>query len=95
MMEETTMVGQTLVQVQKQEKLLKVMVAIDESEGSLYALQRALEYLFIHHDTGAPAEDGPPIITVLHVQPPFQMPYTAVPVGPGITIFFFLHNKLY
>ncbi|XP_071708215.1 universal stress protein A-like protein [Rutidosis leptorrhynchoides] len=86
-MEETTPIiettaAQEFVQVQKQEKIMKVMVAIDESEGSLYALQWALENLFRHRDIGAPADDGSPLITVVHVQPPFQMPYTAVPVGP-------------
>ncbi|KAI3705404.1 hypothetical protein L1987_75641 [Smallanthus sonchifolius] len=60
---------------------MKVLVAIDESEGSLYALQWALENLFLHHNA-TPAAEGPAVITVLHVQPHFQPPHTAVPVGP-------------
>ncbi|KAI3721901.1 hypothetical protein L2E82_32920 [Cichorium intybus] len=83
MAEETVM--QPLVQLQQQETIMKVLVAIDESEGSLYALQWALQNLFLHQsrrDTQAPAEEGPAMITVVHVQPPFQPPFTAVPVGP-------------
>ncbi|GJY13615.1 universal stress protein A [Tanacetum coccineum] len=64
---------------------MKVMVAIDESEGSLYALQWTIENIFLHHGTTVtpPNEkDEPPMMTVVHVQPPFQQPYTAIPVGP-------------
>nr|XP_043634406.1 universal stress protein YxiE [Erigeron canadensis] len=63
---------------------MKIMVAIDESDGSLYALQWALDHLFLHQTTSTPPpeEAEPSMITVVHVQPPFQMPYTAVPVGP-------------
>ncbi|PWA36883.1 universal stress protein A [Artemisia annua] len=64
---------------------MKVLVAIDESEGSLYALQWTIENIVLHHGTTvAPSneEDEPPMITVVHVQPPFQQPYTAIPVGP-------------
>lgn len=73
------------VQVQKQETMMKVMVAIDESDGSLYALQWVLENLFLHHRTATTpaAEEEPPTVTVVHVQPPFQQPFTAIPVGPG------------
>ncbi|XP_076881054.1 universal stress protein A-like protein [Bidens hawaiensis] len=59
---------------------MKVLVAIDESEGGLYALQWALENLFFHHETA----EGSPVITVVHVQPHFQPPHTAIPVGPVI-----------
>nr|GEV35898.1 hypothetical protein [Tanacetum cinerariifolium] len=65
------------------------MVAIDESEGSLYALQWTIENIFLHHGTGSGTTATPsneeeelPLITVVHVQPPFQQPYTAIPVGP-------------
>lgn len=66
------------------------MVAIDESEGSLYALQWTIENIFLHHGTTvAPSNVGeePPMITVVHVQQPFQQPYTAIPVGPGLSLF--------
>ncbi|KAL8241341.1 hypothetical protein R6Q59_014696 [Mikania micrantha] len=66
---------------------MKVLVAIDESEGSLYALQWALENLFFlhnHRETAAPVAEGSPMITVIHVQPHFLPPHTAVPVGPVI-----------
>ncbi|MFS7956971.1 putative rossmann-like alpha/beta/alpha sandwich protein [Helianthus anomalus] len=56
---------------------MKILVAIDESEGSLYALQWALEHLYL------PETEGSAAITVVHVQPHFQPPHTALPVGPG------------
>ncbi|KAF5799387.1 putative universal stress protein A [Helianthus annuus] len=55
---------------------MKVLVAIDESEGSLYALQWALEHLHL------PETEGSAAITVVHVQPHFMPPHTAIPVGP-------------
>ncbi|XP_024992815.1 uncharacterized protein LOC112526666 [Cynara cardunculus var. scolymus] len=63
---------------------MKVLVAVDESEGSLYALQWALQNIPLHRQsTAAPVEEEePPAITVVHVQLPFQQPYTANPVGP-------------
>ncbi|KAK9078576.1 hypothetical protein SSX86_002633 [Deinandra increscens subsp. villosa] len=73
------------VQVQKQKTTMKVVVAIDESEGSLYALQWALENLYLHPTPPPPAEEeAAAVITVLYVQPHFQPPHTAVPVGPVI-----------
>ncbi|XP_076890151.1 universal stress protein A-like protein [Bidens hawaiensis] len=63
---------------------MKVLVAIDESEGGLYALKWALENLFFNHETATPGAEGSPVITVVHVQPHFQPPHTAIPVGPVI-----------
>ncbi|XP_023751416.1 uncharacterized protein LOC111899796 [Lactuca sativa] len=79
------MAEESMVQLQKQETIMKVLVAIDESEGSLYALQWALQNLFLHN-TPAPAEEGeePAMMTVVHVQPPFQQPFTATPIGPMV-----------
>ncbi|KVI09463.1 hypothetical protein Ccrd_012153 [Cynara cardunculus var. scolymus] len=77
-------VAQPLVRVQEQKTIMKVLVAVDESEGSLYALQWALQNIPLHRQsTAAPVEEEePPAITVVHVQLPFQQPYTANPVGP-------------
>ncbi|KAF5799386.1 putative universal stress protein A [Helianthus annuus] len=54
---------------------MKVLVSIDESEGSLYALQWALEHLYL------PEIEGSAAITVVHVQP-----HTAVPAGAASVI---------
>ncbi|KAJ0690834.1 hypothetical protein HanOQP8_Chr11g0422231 [Helianthus annuus] len=59
---------------------MKVWIAVDESDGSFYALEWALKHLFAHHDAN---KESPFAITVVHVQPPFQPTYTALPVGPG------------
>ncbi|KAM0065503.1 putative universal stress protein A family [Helianthus debilis subsp. tardiflorus] len=58
---------------------MKVWIAVDESDGSFYALEWALKHLFAHHDAD---KESPFAITVVHVQPPFQPTYTALPVGP-------------
>ncbi|MFS7956969.1 putative rossmann-like alpha/beta/alpha sandwich protein [Helianthus anomalus] len=55
---------------------MKILVAIDESEGSLYALQWALEHLYL------PETEGSAAITIVHVQP-----HTAVPAGAGKCFF--------
>ncbi|XP_059646528.1 universal stress protein A-like protein isoform X2 [Cornus florida] len=64
---------------------MKVMVAVDESDESFYALKWALDNLF--RSAAAAAPDQPPAnqddqITVVHVQQPFQ-PYI-YPAGPVV-----------
>lgn len=60
----------------KEIKKLKVLVAVDESEGSLYALTWFLDHLCL-------AEDGEvDQIVLIHVQQPFQ-PFV-YPSGPSV-----------
>ncbi|XP_024983495.1 uncharacterized protein LOC112519538 [Cynara cardunculus var. scolymus] len=64
----------------EEKSTMKIWIAVDESDGSFHALQWALEHLFHHSPT---ADKDPPFsVTVVHVQPPFQPSYTALPVGP-------------
>ncbi|KAK1426167.1 hypothetical protein QVD17_14836 [Tagetes erecta] len=58
---------------------VKVWIAVDESDGSFYALEWALGHLFVHYDA---EKESPFAVTVVHVQPPYQPTYTALPVGP-------------
>ncbi|WCJ34122.1 Adenine nucleotide alpha hydrolases-like superfamily protein [Euphorbia peplus] len=68
-------------------KKMKVMVAIDESEGSFYALQWVLEHLINSLFTAAnePSIEGG-LITLVHVQQPFNP--GAYPIGPGGAAFY-------
>ncbi|KAJ9559111.1 hypothetical protein OSB04_013725 [Centaurea solstitialis] len=64
---------------------MKIWIAVDESDGSFYALEWALEHLFHlpHHAAAATTDKDPPFsVTVVHIQPPYQPAYTALPVGP-------------
>ncbi|KAE8125273.1 hypothetical protein FH972_020103 [Carpinus fangiana] len=66
---------------QKQKKM-KVMVAIDESDGSFYALKWALDHLF--GSMGVAPETNPEevgTVVMVHVQQPFQQ--YVFPAGPG------------
>ncbi|KAK4281768.1 hypothetical protein QN277_013223 [Acacia crassicarpa] len=66
---------------------MKAMVAVDESEGSFYALKWALDNLFAPMaDVGPPAVDPGPsgnegLLFLVHVQPTVNPP--VYPVGPG------------
>ncbi|KAI3748332.1 hypothetical protein L6452_11334 [Arctium lappa] len=85
-LEVTSSSEETVVQVQEEKTIVKVLVAIDESEGSLYALQWALQNIPLRKsrgDAAAPVEEEPPVITVVHAQPPFQQTFIASPHGPG------------
>ncbi|KAI4348834.1 hypothetical protein L6164_009506 [Bauhinia variegata] len=67
----------------------KVMVAIDESDGSFYALKWALDHLFPTMATdGALTPDvgiqNVSMVYLVHVQPPFH-PHV-YPVGPGAAV---------
>ncbi|XP_065868536.1 universal stress protein A-like protein [Euphorbia lathyris] len=63
-------------------KKMKVMVAIDESEGSFYALQWTLDNLInsLFTTSNEPTIQGG-LITLLHVQQPFNP--AVYPIGPG------------
>ncbi|XP_076940174.1 uncharacterized protein LOC143609255 [Bidens hawaiensis] len=63
----------------EQKAAMKIWIAVDESDGSFYALEWALDHLFGHYEVD---KESPFAITVVHVQPPFQPTYTALPVGP-------------
>ncbi|KAL4560636.1 hypothetical protein LXL04_032789 [Taraxacum kok-saghyz] len=65
-----------------QKKTMNIWIAVDESDGSFYALEWALQHLFLHHDTTDADKSSSFTVTVVHVQPPFQPTYTALPVGP-------------
>ncbi|KAI7747357.1 hypothetical protein M8C21_007990 [Ambrosia artemisiifolia] len=60
--------------------MMKIWIAVDESEGSFYALEWALRHLFLRHD--ATDKVSALNVTVVHVQPPFQPTYTALSTGP-------------
>jgi hypothetical protein len=63
-------------------KKMKVMVAIDESDGSFYALKWALDHLF--GSMGVAPETNPEevgTVVMVHVQQPFQQ--YVFPAGPG------------
>ncbi|XP_071908568.1 uncharacterized protein [Coffea arabica] len=68
-------------------QIMKVMVAVDESEGSFYALKWTLNHFF-HQLPAAgavpPEEPGreSSMITIVHVQEPFQ-PFI-YPAGPAV-----------
>ncbi|RVW38431.1 Universal stress protein A-like protein [Vitis vinifera] len=62
-------------------KEMSVMVAVDQSESSFYALQWALENLFRRKGAAVETEEVG-MVTVVHVQQPFQN--YVFPAGPGI-----------
>lgn len=77
----TAMQQEQPVVVDAEKKKMKLLVAVDESDGSLYALQWALENLVngVSRSSEPGVESG--MITVAHVQEPFK--YQVYPVGPG------------
>nr|GFA04479.1 hypothetical protein [Tanacetum cinerariifolium] len=67
----------------EEKNTMKIWIAVDESDGSFYALKWALEHLFMQHDAITTKDKEQPfMVTVVHVQPPFKPNYTALPVGP-------------
>ncbi|KAJ0263851.1 Usp domain-containing protein [Hirschfeldia incana] len=62
----------------------RIMVAIDESDSSFYALQWVIDHFstLLMTTEGAEAEGG--LLTVIHVQPPFHH-FAPFPAGPGAT----------
>ncbi|XP_062166688.1 uncharacterized protein LOC133873003 isoform X1 [Alnus glutinosa] len=67
---------------------MRVMVAIDESDGSFYALKWALDHLFgsigVAPETNRPEEVG--TVVMVYVQQPFQQ--YVFPAGPGGAAFY-------
>ncbi|KAG6743926.1 hypothetical protein POTOM_052630 [Populus tomentosa] len=75
------LVQQPLKEVQIR-KRMRIMVAIDESDGSFYALKWALDHLFDGiTPTNVPSQEESSLITLVHVQQPFQ--HHIIPAGPG------------
>lgn len=64
----------------------KVLVAMDESDGSFYALKWALDHFFWYP---IQPDQEPGMIILVHVQPIFQ-PFI-YPAGPGILWFSLIH----
>lgn len=79
------------------EKRMKVLVPIDESDGSFYALRWALDHLFGSCTAGLEmAEQEQAAVTIVNVQPLFQ-PFI-YPAGPGSNIsldlvFYFINRR--
>ncbi|XP_056171287.1 universal stress protein A-like protein [Syzygium oleosum] len=90
--EESTVVGMVMQKpvhaAERKSSKRKVMVAVDESEGSFYALRWTLDHL-VRRSSPAPAadeEEEVEMITLVHVQQPFQ--HYPIPAGPGGTAFY-------
>ncbi|KAF8035994.1 hypothetical protein BT93_C1882 [Corymbia citriodora subsp. variegata] len=83
---ESTVVGMVMqepVAGAERKSKMKVMVAVDESEGSFYALRWRLDHP-VRRSSPAPAVDDDEeveMITLVHVQRPFQ--HYAFPAGPA------------
>ncbi|XP_044508119.1 universal stress protein A-like protein [Mangifera indica] len=85
-METTTTAAKASVAIlqPEKEKKLKMMVCIDDSEESFYALKWSLDNLYcIAGLTAGPSQDGSDgcKLTIVHVQHPFQ--HFLFPAGPG------------
>ncbi|OWM78991.1 universal stress protein A-like protein isoform X2 [Punica granatum] len=91
--EESTVVGMVMQQPvadmgartpEEEIRKMKVMVALDESDGSFYALRWTLDHLF----RGRTLEENDRLgrVTVVHVQQPFQQ--YVFPAGPGGSAFY-------
>lgn len=66
---------------------MTVLVAVDESEGSLYALSWALDNLFAAAVGGAPNKPQPlGRLVLVHAQQPLQQ-FIMHPIGPGQTAY--------
>ncbi|KAF8022943.1 hypothetical protein BT93_F0456 [Corymbia citriodora subsp. variegata] len=88
--EESTVVGMVMQEpvAAVRKSKMKVMVAVDESEGSFYALRWMLDHM-VRRSSPALATDGDDeveMITLVHVQQPFQ--HYAFPAGPGGAAFY-------
>lgn len=69
------------------EKGMKVLVPVDESDGSIHALRWAVEHLFDNYAAALePAEQEQAAVTLVNVQPVFQ-PFI-YPAGPGYNTFY-------
>ncbi|KAK4749899.1 hypothetical protein SAY87_027348 [Trapa incisa] len=70
---------------EKEMRKMKVMVALDDSEGSFYALMWALDHLF--HGRTREENDRLGLITAVHIQEPL-LHYVFPAAGPGGTAFY-------
>lgn len=66
-----------------------VVVAVDESQESLYALSWAIDHLFPVPTTSHEVAAGSTSLKVLHVQPPVHNYIHSV--GPGSNFFIHFH----
>ncbi|KAH7652888.1 Universal stress protein A family protein [Dioscorea alata] len=71
---------QTAAKMKAEEEGMRVMVAIDESDGSLYALSWTLDHFMAASSTLA----QPRSLIVFHAQQPFQQ--FVVPAGQGVFV---------
>ncbi|KAF5193289.1 hypothetical protein FRX31_017125 [Thalictrum thalictroides] len=77
--------------VLEEKKKKKVLVAIDESDGSIYALKWVLDNLFFHDSSTSHVVDEHQkdeeagVVILVHVQQPFQ--HYIFPVGHGVLVF--------
>uniref|UniRef100_A0A6N2N8Y5 UspA domain-containing protein n=1 Tax=Salix viminalis TaxID=40686 RepID=A0A6N2N8Y5_SALVM len=63
-------------------KRMRIMVAIDESDGSFHSLKWALNHLVDEiAPTNVPSQEESSLITLVHVHHPFQ--HYVFPAGPG------------
>ncbi|KAI6673905.1 hypothetical protein NL676_001811 [Syzygium grande] len=90
--EENTVVGMVMQEpvhaAEGRKSKRKVMVVVDESEGSFYALRWTLDHL-VQRRSPAPAADDEEemeMIRLVHVQQPFQQ--YLFPAGPGGAAFY-------
>ncbi|CAN8269434.1 unnamed protein product [Cochlearia groenlandica] len=80
---ETSTVEKTETEAQRVATTQKMMVAIDKSDSSFYALQWVIDHfanLLMTTEAAAAAEGG--LLTVVHVQSPFPH-FAAFPAGSG------------
>ncbi|XP_062112303.1 universal stress protein PHOS34 isoform X2 [Humulus lupulus] len=71
----------------RRRRKMKVMVAMDDSECSFYALKWALDHVFVTPEMGTvlaeePSSDEADMVVLVHVQQPFQ--HYAFPAGPAV-----------
>ncbi|CAK7342173.1 unnamed protein product [Dovyalis caffra] len=74
-------------------KRLRILVAMDESDGSFYALNWALDHLVDGIvPTNEPSQEESGMVTLVHVQQPFQ--YHMYPAGPGGAAAFYATSSI-
>ncbi|KAF5182286.1 hypothetical protein FRX31_028126 [Thalictrum thalictroides] len=81
----------------EEKKKKKVLVAIDESDESIYVLKWALDNLFFDVNTGHVVDqqqkgEEAGVVILVHVQQPLQ--HYIFPAGPGALVFLFFFLTL-
>lgn len=77
---------------------MKVMVAIDESDGSLYALKWALDNLFNIMTTNTmegTSSENEGMVFLVHVEPNFHTYAYPIPMGPAGIGYYFYYGPLF